>query len=202
MQQNPKAVVIAGTGAMAIALLAGLFGGVAFGPLILRAFIGGLLFAAGAMLVQMLVRRFLPELMELSGASSEPEVGRHVDMVVDDEVDLLTPVEEPAGEAEEMEEAEALEVEDAEDIGDEELVEEVTEVEQGEDSGTPIPPKVPDVDVSSVDKLPDLDGFVETFQDDGTVEVVDEDDGSVAMPGGQDSHTIAKAIQTVMKRDE
>ena len=198
MQQNPKAVVIAGVGAMAIALLAGLFGGVAFGPLVLRAFIGGLVFAAGAMLLQMLVRRFLPELMELSGVSSDPEVGRHVDMVVDDEVDLLTPVQEPAAD----EEPEALEVEDGYEDGGEELVEEVTEVEEGEESGTTIPPKVPDVDVSSVDKLPDLDGFVETFQDDGTVEVVDEDDDSVAMPGGQDAQTIAKAIQTVMKRDE
>lgn len=197
MQQNPKAVVIAGVGAMVIALLAGLIGGVALGTLLLRAVLGGLLFAALAMALQLLVRRYLPELMELSGGAPDSDVGRHVDMVVDDEVDLLTPVEEPSSE----EESDSIDVEEL--SGDEEeLVEEVSEVEEGGDNESSIPPKVPDVDLSSVDKLPDLDGFAGSFQEDGTVEVVDEDDDSVAMPGGQDAQTIAKAIQTVMKRDE
>lgn len=200
MQQNPKTVVIAGVGAMVIALLAGIIGGVAFGTIILRAVLGGLTFACGAMAVQLLVRRFLPELTELSGGSSPGDVGRHVDMVVDEDVDLLTPVEEPMFREDEGE----TDVEDSSDLDDDsvDLVEEVTEVGQGDDAESSIPPRVPDIDVSSVDKLPDLDGFADSFQDDGTVEVVDEDDDGVAMPGGQDAQTIAKAIQTVMKRDE
>jgi hypothetical protein len=200
MQQNPKAVVIAGVGAMAIALLAGIIGGVAFGTLLLRAILGGLIFVIGAMAVQLLVRRFLPELIELSGGSSSGDVGGRVDMVVDEDIDLLTPVEEPAF-GEDQDDTDAEEVSE---IGedDEELVEEVSEVGQGDDVESPVPPRVPDVDVSSVDKLPDLDGFVDSFQDDGTVEIVDEDEDGVAMPGGQDAQTIAKAIQTVMKRDE
>jgi hypothetical protein len=200
MQQNPRAVVIAGVGAMVIALLAGIIGGVAFGTLLLRAVLGGIVFAAGAMAVQLLVRRFLPELMELSGGSSPGDVGGRVDMVVDEDIDLLTPVDEPTfGEDQDQTEAEEVS-----EIGedDEELVEEVSEVGEGDDAESAIPPRVPDVDVSSVDKLPDLDGFVDSFQDEGTVEIVDEDGDGVAMPGGQDAQTIAKAIQTVMKRDE
>ncbi len=200
MQQNPKAVLIAGVGATVIALLAGIIGGVAFGTLLLRAILGGLIFAVGAMAVQLLVRRFLPELIELSGGPSFGDVGGRVDMVVDEDIDLLTPVEEPIfGEDQDERSAEGVsEIGE----GDEELVEEVSEVGQGEDVESPVPPRVPDVDISSVDKLPDLDGFVDSFQDDGTVEIVDEDDDGVAMPGGQDAQTIAKAIQTVMKRDE
>jgi hypothetical protein len=207
MEQNPKAVIVAGVGAMGIALLAGLIGGVAFGTLILRAVLGGLFFAGAAVAVGLLVRRFLPELLEVFGDSARGDVGRHVDMVVDEDVDLLTPIEEPSFSDEESEAEEGAEMEavseevseDAEEGG--ELVEEVTEVGREEAADSTMPPRVPDVDVSSVDKLPDLDGFVDSFQDDGTVEVVDEDEG-VSMPGGQDAHTIAKAIQTVMKRDE
>ncbi len=203
MEQNPKAVIFVGVGATAIALLAGLIGGVAFGTVVLRALLGGLFFAAAAMGVQLLVRRFLPELLEAFGDSPPGDLGRHVDMVVDEDVDLLTPVEEPSfldEEAEDQEDRDMEEVsEDSEEGG--ELVEEVTEVGSEEAAESSVPPRVPDVDVSSVDKLPDLDGFVDSFQDEGTVEIVDEDEG-VSMPGGQDAQTIAKAIQTVMKRDE
>ncbi|MFP4431082.1 MAG: hypothetical protein ACOCW6_04515 [Spirochaetota bacterium] len=200
MQQNPKAVLIAGVGAMVIALLAGIIGGVAFGTLLLRAILGGVVFAVGAIAVQLLVRRFLPELTELSGGSSPGDVGGRVDMVVDEDIDLLTPVEEPAFGENRDETGDEEESEMGDDV--EELVEEVSEVGQGDDVESPVPPRIPDVDVSSVDKLPDLDGFVDSFQDDGTVEIVDEDDDGIAMPGGQDAQTIAKAIQTVMKRDE
>jgi hypothetical protein len=114
----------------------------------------------------------------------------------------------PAGEVAELEEAE--EPEEVGPVGDDDLVEEVSEV--GTESQRTAKPsaKEADVDENSVDTLPDIGSFSDDFESEGT-EVVEEDEGAPRGGGSsrskgqgveQDPEVIAKALQTVMKRDE
>jgi hypothetical protein len=93
--------------------------------------------------------------------------------------------------------------------GGDELVEEVSEVASTTaESGGTQRASSDDVDENSVDSLPDIGGFAGDFESEGT-EVVEEDDGDSTGSGrarehgvNQDPEVIAKALQTVIKRDE
>jgi len=243
--------------AFLIAGLTGAVAGVGFGTLLLRAFIGAVLFGGLGYGIYLVISTRLPELLSSAGASSDrPSAaaegyGENVDIVVDDEIgpteepeapapeapateseDLeeVAPVEEVtdtggaeqvpqeasgAGAPEEPEELEEVaSADEAETGGDDGLVEEVEEVAAapsatGGESADARPGA--DIDENSVDKLPDIGGFAGEFEAEGS-EVVEEDEtgfggsGSSGRAGNhgvnQDPEVIAKALQTVIKRDE
>ena len=100
-----------------------------------------------------------------------------------------------------------------------ELVEEVEEVAAPAAGGAPSDAEAAtkngtkDVDENSVDTLPDIGGFAGDFESEGTegAEVVEEDDSDGGFGGSsraqakgieQDPEVIAKALKTVIKRDE
>ncbi len=97
--------------------------------------------------------------------------------------------------------------------GGDELVEEVEEVAAAPDSAASARSGSEDVDENSVDALPDIGGFAGDFESEGAegAEVVEEDDSNGSFGGSsraqshgieQDPEVIAKALQTVIKRDE
>jgi hypothetical protein len=98
--------------------------------------------------------------------------------------------------------------------GGDELVEEVEEVAAAPaDSTASAKSESEDVDENSVDALPDIGGFAGDFESEGAegAEVVEEDDSNGGFGGSsraqshgieQDPEVIAKALQTVIKRDE
>ena len=157
--------------------------------------------------------------------------GQNVDIVVDDdgEEDELPAAEEPdAAEGDRSagtsqahgDEDEPGDLEEvAEDVespagGGDELVEEVEEVAAAPtDSAASAKSTSEDVDENSVDALPDIGGFAGDFESEGAegAEVVEEDDSNGDFGGSsraqshgieQDPEVIAKALQTVIKRDE
>ena len=124
---------------------------------------------------------------------------------------------EDDGEPGDLEEV-AEDAESAAGDGDE-LVEEVEEVAAPAAGGAPSDSEAAtkngtkDVDENSVDTLPDIGGFAGDFESEGTegAEVVEEDDSDGGFGGSsraqaqgieQDPEVIAKALKTVIKRDE
>lgn len=205
--------------AFVIAFLTGIFAGVGFATVILRALIGAVVFAGLGYGTYIVISTRLPELLSRA-APSEREAegyGQNVDIVVDDEdgipdaaAELGAADEPPAateGEAGELEEVTDEEAATAGEGGDE-LVEEVEEVAASSAATETSSPGGDEVDENSVDALPDIGGFAGDFEAEGT-EVVEEDEGgtsgsSRAREHGiqQDPEVIAKALQTVIKRDE
>lgn len=236
--------------AFLIAGLTGAVAGVGFGTLLLRAFIGAVLFGGLGYGIYFVISTRLPELLSPAGATSDSQsgategYGENVDIVVDDEVGPTD--ESGAPDAEELEEVSAVEdaadtggaepppqeaggagapqepeeleevasADDGETGGDDGLVEEVEEVaaapsSAGGESADSRPGA--DIDENSVDKLPDIGGFAGEFEAEGT-EVVEEDETGFGGSGrsghagnhgvNQDPEVIAKALQTVIKRDE
>jgi hypothetical protein len=212
--------------AFGIAFLTGIIAGVGFGTIILRALIGAAVFAGLGYGFYIVISTRLPELVSDTSASSataEAEgYGQNVDIVVDDEDGVPGSEEElPAAEAEELEaadeaEGEAEELEEVTDDeppgspeGEDELVEEVEEVSASSGaSGAAAGSERDDVDENSVDTLPDIGGFAGDFAGEGT-EVVEDDEGTSSGSSRAREHgiqenpeVIAKALQTVIKRDE
>jgi hypothetical protein len=205
--------------AFAIAFLTGIFAGVGFGTVILRALIGAVVFAGLGYGTYIVISTRLPELLSRAAAPErEAEgYGQNVDIVVDDDDEVpdaaeeLEAADEPStaaeGEAGELEEVGDEESAAAGEGGDE-LVEEVEEVAASSGAPDTSSSGGEDVDENSVDALPDIGGFAGDFEAEGT-EVVEDDEGgtsgsSRAREHGiqQDPEVIAKALQTVIKRDE
>ncbi|MFP4565433.1 MAG: hypothetical protein ACLFNX_02960 [Spirochaetaceae bacterium] len=232
MGPNLKFTAYFAGSAFVIAVLTGAVAGVGFGTLVLRAVIGAIVFAGLGYGSYIVISARLPELVSGSSVAStaaETEgYGRNVDIVVDDEAgedefpvgDDAGPVQtgEPEGrssrdpddEVGDLEEV-AEDDETAADGGDE-LVEEVEEVAAAPaDSPARTYGESEDIDENSVDTLPDIGGFAGDFESEGAV-VVEENDSDGGFGGSgrggrahgveQDPEIIAKALQTVMKRDE
>ncbi|MFW5683726.1 MAG: hypothetical protein ACOC1I_02640 [Spirochaetota bacterium] len=87
MRFDWRASAVAAAAAFLLSLLIGIIAGVTFGTLILRAVLGAVVFGGGAVGVQLVMDRFLPELRQsVSGdASGETQLGSRVDIVVDDD---------------------------------------------------------------------------------------------------------------------
>lgn len=104
---NIKAVIIVTAMAAILSVAAGGIGGVPMGILLLRALLFGILFGLGAIVINMLVSRFLPELtMAAYGESNDSdeaaaERGGNVDIVMGDETEdgvaQAVPVGPPGG---------------------------------------------------------------------------------------------------------
>lgn len=227
---NNRVRFIAGCAGFALILSAvsGLVGGVPAGLLLLRAVFSGLLFGLFAVAVQAVVQRFLPELdvlfrgNGLDAASHEPQP--RVDIVVDDEdqladADTPFPVEEDgldrAG-SEEPDSAETFAEESVDSAGPDaldesadlveaaepkdELATEAEEVGAQERREVTAPGYDPAdaVEPDSVDQLPDVGSFSDGFSDTDAPDYGSDDS---SRSDGQDPAMMARALQTMLKRD-
>ncbi len=254
------AAVAAGVGFL-ISVLSGLFGGVTFGTLLFRAVLAAVIFGAGAVGVEQIFQRFLPELFTArepetgevgerttaaasspSGeSSSEPSSGDNVEIVLEEDeyrpdtgADTGEDADAERGPAEGLHRFEDSLVEEvSEELGGVEpggLSEPHPEPDAGEsrsgDVGAPpleaesasasgpegLESGVPaDVDPGELDTLPDIEAFSGDFTDDvGTGGGAARGSGSSAgassqREGGssdQDPSVMAKALQTMLNRDE
>lgn len=176
-----KVIAIAGIIAMAVSLTSGGISGVRLGALLLRAVVGGGLFAAFAVGVNILVARVFPEIIDSGYApgeesEGEAEMAQHVDIVVPEVNPLRSDDDDGMG---------------AEVLADENDSEPATPVVSLEDDG-----------VADPRELPDLDRFSDAFE-----EQKENEPGSSAtqsdVPGGdKDPGELAQAIHTVLARDE
>ncbi len=219
MSVDWRAGAFAAGAAFILSLLAGLFGGVSFGALVFRAIIGAVIFGAGAMGVSLLVDRYLPELKTSAGndtpaGAPEDRPGGRVDITVDDsmdaDVDSSFALE---GESEEFEsgiaaeevhaepdiaEAELVDEDEDEDEDEEEVadLEEADESDEERDSDRSVGESVPEA--GSAQSLPDIEGFSGSFAE--VPAEAEELDG--AQRSGEDPSIMARAIRTVLKREE
>jgi len=231
---NWKLAVGVGTSALLLSVLSGVLGGVGFGALLVRALFAGTLFAALGIGLEFVVRRFLPELLD---TDTPPDLGSHVNIVVDEEEGQAPKVQdevqggqtadsggkEPLDRGSEQTESEDSwdDLENPEDS----LVQEVQEArredgatatsqensesetegesvkESGESSAANTPPSVA---ADEVDELPDVGKFADAFTSDETPHSTQDVGSSAAGAGegnGQDPAMIAKALQTMLKRE-
>ncbi len=222
MSVNWKTSAIVGGSAFVLSALVGLIGGVGFGTLLLRAVIGAALFAAGAAAVGVVIERFLPELRSTADAAPAPAESGRVDIVVDD--DLSSDAYTPGGNLDDgsAESGDAY-GSDADDDGSLAVSPDDTgEFDDGVGSpgrseGGAIdddePEELEAVDVDGTPErgagsddagnLPDMDRMSESFQS-GIAGVVDARTEGVDGDGrsGEDPSLMARAIRTVLKREQ
>ena len=216
MQNNWKVIAVFGGIGFVISLLAGVLGGVAFTTILWRSILGAAGFGALGFGITYLIDKYLPE---LTGAEGEPEPGAGgVDIVIEDEA--MPPREsEPAysgsvfGEGdEESEEGDSFveEVEETveESEEDEGFRDQETEEEVSEETAEFIPTDI----TSDIDTLPDIGELSGSFEGGGESYVQDYDSGSTGGRKGssstvdmlgeeKDPQEIAKAVQTIMKKE-
>jgi uncharacterized membrane protein YgcG len=218
--------VIAGTAFFISAVIAG-FAGVPFGVLLLRAAISGVLFAAASIGAELLLQQQLPELYAAIRGEQEPGSPSAAEGAESGEgVDIVLESEEGQEEAEFGAETLAEGEEEAEAVppsASDQLVEEVAEAtadgdeEASETAGQPKEAATETEESRSVDSLPDIGEFSETFEsgDSGSSSKSGNQSGSGQYSssgessgegprgsGSEDPAAIARAIQTVLKRDE
>ena len=183
--------------AFILSLIAGAFGGVPFGSLIGRALVGAVVFGAGAVAVSAVIGRYLPDLKQ-AGASGpigeRSPAGSRVDIVVDD---ALNEDGEPSG----------LSVQDDEDdeIGDleagdddDEAGGEVAPASSGQEGPVEALEELDEAEAATLEGLPDIEGLSEGFP--GVSGASDVAGG--AHRSGEDPDLMARAIRTVLKREE
>lgn len=224
-----KPVAVSALLAFIIVVVTAGISGVPFGVLLFRAVLGALIFGAGALGVQYLVAKFLPELVEsgdgVDSSNGAPEAGGSVDIVISDDED------EPEEEVDETEASDGPpefepgmpaatasgQDSNAVPAGDgEPLVEVVEEAElenepvseadtEADTASAPEAESEPDqvavADNESVDTLPDVGEFTDSFMADAAQEEPPQDTARTT-GDGQDPESIAKAIRTLMKREE
>jgi hypothetical protein len=243
-------IVIPAGSLFLLSFLTGIVSGVGFFTVLLRAFLFGAIFGAGGLGINLLVGRFLPELLEgLEGTGNESsededsETGTPastVDIVVEDDedggeklysagggedssfVEEYTEEDSPsaapeAGQGSPEDEnsgassSPSEEGDEESEIGELESVDEVVyeDEDKGNDSnrGGDEPEELESADDGSDAPLPDLDSFSDSFQS-----VADSQDEGTSRGGAsmeidimgtqEDSATVAKAVRTIMKRDQ
>jgi len=209
-----------------LSLLTGAISGVPFGALILRAFLWGTIFALIGAVLSYLISRHLPELLTVlpGGPPNEKDKAPAVDIVLPDENPHLPSAEDDDGYDEGREPDELDErgtsvsreaARPAEHVSSA-LVEEVEELEQPDDTDARGGRGVADVDYDSDEdeegELPELDedGALFSTKSGGTGGGDYDDISSLSgrRPGVDiqgfetDSEDVAKAIRTVMKKDQ
>jgi hypothetical protein len=218
--------------AFVVALLSGLIGGVSFGILVLRTFLGTALFAGLGAGVSWVFGRYLPEIFNAGEpqqtAGREEEPGEEVDIVLPEENPHEAGADELGGlETEEEAAAEgAAEVEDLDDFGAEDMSGELEEVEEGdaEDEGvaaeTAADEPAEDVDgaeaaslddgFAEFDSMPALD-VLEQEEDPEEEALARTEEDPPGLKGGKnvdvmgsahDPAEAAKAIKTWLRKDE
>ena len=241
---NIKVILWSAGSAAVIALLAGLFGRVAFFDLLLRVLIGGAAFGLFGAGVSLLLMRFVPELFEqqeseedgfigATGESEEkeapPQQGNNLNIVLDGDEYSYGDSPEAAAENE------------VESVGFSEDEEQfVEEVSNGDDQNTlGVPPETDTAgsseappspesrqekpaaasadyqefeNLADVDTLPDLDEFSDSFESVAAAQDSENEsnggggysstDSVDIMGDEQDPATVAKAVRTIIGRDQ
>lgn len=196
-------IIIAFAGsAFILSFFAGLFGGVTLKWIFMRSIAGSVVFAAFGFSLSLILRKFLPEIFSSSNDANPIDIpmdeneetpGSQVDIVIEDKD--ATPYQEGIEEIREID-------------GDENLVEESASVDpsfvtSGNDSDSD--DTVEEEGEKSGD-LPNIEKFSEVF-DEATDNISDSNSltGSVSvdiMGQEQDPGTVAKAIRTIMNKDQ
>jgi hypothetical protein len=203
MLENINLKIVAGTaiGAFLIAFISAGIGGVGFGTMLLRGFLGALIFSilgAGASLV---ISRYIPELLSgdnnsnFEGNEEAERTGRNVNVVSEESdvgeglYNLENAEEESLSEEtqEDFEEEEVSELESVEEPSGEEaaeslereseedsLVEEVEEIQPADQDEETAREESSEVSSEDLDRLPDMDRFAGTFEE----EVENEEESS------------------------
>jgi hypothetical protein len=170
--------------AMAVSLLSGGLSGIAFGVLVSRAAVGGILFAVLAAVLNLAVARLFPELFDLlDGSENETDID-----VPGSRVDITMPEESPP-----------------ERITGEEFFDSAgsggPEVRTGNSGGAADAESVEAERTDGDNPLADLDSFSGEFNDGG--EKPESRSSRISGPAGEhDPEEIAQAIHTFIKRDE
>ncbi len=177
-----KLLVYFSGGAAVLSVLAGIAGGVSLTGIIVRALAGGAFFGVLAFFLSRILHTYLPEIYGSSSESTGEEVPEEgsdrpgVDIVIDDDL------ESEAGPGTEIPQ-EMHSADDAEDVS-----------------------VLPEEEENDGEDLPNIERFSEMF--DKNVDTADEKSaltGSVSvdiMGQEQDPGTVAKAIRTIMKKDQ
>lgn len=212
---------VAGAGiGLFIGILGGLIGGVYFGTILLRILLCVILCGGLGFALYFVIKTFLPELLQSFEPSAEPTAAETESENQGQAVNITLPEEgyqasgDQAAPLREMYETNAGGDDDAES----DLIAEVSEERHGPGIAAAAMSESAfneDAFYQGVERLPDIGGFSEQFQDtdtDGTV--VSEDGTSVApsMAGSRktssdsksnmDPELIAKAIRTALKKDD
>src|SRR6056297_2299463 len=242
---NIKVILWSAGSAAVIALVAGLFGRVAFFDLLLRVFLGGAAFGLFGAGISLLLMRFVPELFEqqeseedgFTVATSEAEEkenpaqqGNNLNIVLDgdeysygDTAESTTGSEAESGQFGEDEEQFGEEVSNTDDQS---ALGEQAEADTANSSEAPLSPERSAVEKPSedsanyqnfenlgdVDTLPDLDEFSDSFQSVAAAQDAENEsnggggysstDSVDIMGDEQDPATVAKAVRTIIGRDQ
>ncbi len=209
-----KIIAISAALAFLFSFISGLFGRVSPGIIIFRAFTGAVVFGIMGFGFSILLRKYLPELFELSSNSSaeisddlsrvkndsgvisesdDSSMGNKViDISIDDETEktLLN--------ADSVENSDKLD-DESNDKGDE-LIDEIVETGNADESD--LNSKVPD----NIDVLPDMGAFSNSFEN--TEDADSNGSGGTGaatvdiMGEEQAPELVARAIQTMVKKDQ
>ena len=242
---NIKVILWSAGGAAGIALVAGLFGRVAFFDLILRVLIGGAAFGLFGAGMSLLLMRFVPELFEqqeseeegfavATGESEENEApaqqGNNLNIVLDgEEYSYGETAESTVGsesESEQFGEDEEQFVEEVSETDDqsssapqrEASTASSTQGSTGSESRGEEKPTGASADyqefenLADVDTLPDLDEFSDSFESVAAAQDAENEsnggggysstDSVDIMGDEQDPATVAKAVRTIIGRDQ
>ena len=207
MKIDWRVSAIAAGSAFFLSVLVGVIGNVSFGVLILRAIVAAGLFGAGAIGVTIVVDRYLPDLRRASPAPVASPNGSAVDIVVEGDDDLGSIVEE--SEENELQsgvidsgvneafgdDGEEMSVDDPDGV--------LEEVEEGDGTGenasvSSVSAMDEITETTSGDDLPSVDSMTGSFAEIplGEESVVESSDS------GGDPELMARAIRTVLKREE
>lgn len=216
MTINWKLPAYCAGGAFLLSILAGAIGGVRFGTLLLRALIGGSLIGGLAFGIDFLLRQYLPELYE--GFSED---GRNVDITIADEnphsntgdgeqTGESARVERglPSGDHSIDEGSDDSHAEQDVGMGDDDVseVEELGSAEGNSKPQTSAESQNASQGASGGDSssdLPSFDTVEESFKEETASSGPTDDITSVDVMGtGEDPEVVAKAVRTIMKRDQ
>jgi hypothetical protein len=186
-----------------------LIAGNPFGGSIIRAILAAVLFGGAGTAVQILVAVYLPELDQLfSSASSsirddsDDELEHSVDIVVegdDMESDQFSDDDSDDGRYTELNADGESGSDDAlEELASDDLVEEAADTRSGSAVASQDP--ADSVEPGSVDSLPDVGGFSDAFDAPESISS-SAASGGKSRSGDHDPEMMAKALQTMLKRD-
>ena len=204
MKINWRVSAITAGGAFLLSMLVGIIGGVGFGAILLRALLLGVVFGAASIGMKYAIARFLPELLETSGGDSGAGQARSVDIVVDDDAtaDIYRAAEadDEAATGVEGRGASGATGESGAGVGDEidgGVLSDDSDIIVEEDEEEP--EELESAEDEDRTGLPDVDGFSGSFN-----ETADESEDfeTSSIDSREDPSIMARAIQTVLKRQE
>ena len=218
MERYLKVAIVGAVGAFILSVLTGVLAGVGFGTVLIRGLLAALLFGAGAVGLRIAVEKVLPDLLssntERSGGnrgsdsegrqsgSASPSAGGRLNIVVEDDAAADGYGDEDSGETDD--ENGLVEEVEEQGVDDEEAVMESVIAEESERGNSGF-------SGDELDEIPDIGGFAGSFvsagDDDDEASTGTEDssgsgEGTVKKNSGNDPAQIAKALRTMMNRDE